>query len=88
MTLGNMRALGVQRLIASCLNDACRQTALIDVFSYATDTEVPWFRSRVVCAKCGGRGNKIDVRPNWKEQPPRGERFCGTIEPSQAEPWN
>jgi hypothetical protein len=18
---------------------------------------------------CGGRGNKIDVRPNWKEQP-------------------
>jgi hypothetical protein len=28
-----------------------------------------WFRSRVVCAKCGSRGNKIDVRPNWKEQP-------------------
>jgi hypothetical protein len=25
----------------------------------------------VVCAKCGGRGNKIDVRPNWKEQPPQ-----------------
>ena len=23
MTLGNMRALGVTRLIASCLNDAC-----------------------------------------------------------------
>jgi hypothetical protein len=23
MTLGNMRALGVQRIIASCLNDAC-----------------------------------------------------------------
>jgi hypothetical protein len=32
MTLGNMRALGVQRLLASCLNDACRHTALIDVF--------------------------------------------------------
>ena len=27
---------------------------------------------RVVCAKCGGRGNKIDVRPNWKEQPAGG----------------
>jgi hypothetical protein len=26
--------------------------------------------ARVVCAKCGARGNKIDVRPNWKEQPP------------------
>ena len=33
------------------------------------DTEVPSFRSRVKCAKCGSRGNKIDVRPNWKEQP-------------------
>ena len=33
MTLGNMRELGVQRLIASCLNDACRHTALIDVSS-------------------------------------------------------
>jgi hypothetical protein len=31
MTLGNMRELGVPRLIASCLNDACRHTALIDV---------------------------------------------------------
>jgi hypothetical protein len=30
-SLGNMRELGVQRLIASCLNDACRHTALIDV---------------------------------------------------------
>ena len=70
MTLGNMRELGVQRLIASCLNDACRHTALIDVSSYPAETEVPWFRTRVVCAKCGSRGNKIDVRPNWKEQPP------------------
>jgi hypothetical protein len=51
MTLGNMRQLGVQRLLASCLNDACRHTALIDVSNYPADTEVPWFRSRVVCAK-------------------------------------
>ena len=69
MTLGNMHQLGVQNLVAFCLNDACRHTALIDVSSYPADTEVPWFRSRVVCAKCGSRGNKIDVRPNWKEQP-------------------
>jgi hypothetical protein len=40
-----------------------------DVSKYPADTEVPWFRSRVKCAKCGGRDNKIDVRPNWKEQP-------------------
>jgi hypothetical protein len=47
------------------LSNACRHQALIDVWSPA-ETEVPWFRTRVVCAKCGGRGNKIDVRPNWK----------------------
>jgi hypothetical protein len=34
--------------------------------------------SRVVCAKCGGRGNKIDVRPNWKEQPPS-ESLTGKV---------
>jgi hypothetical protein len=70
MTLGNMRQLGVQRLIASCLNDACRHQGLVDVSGNPADTEVPWFRSRVVCNKCGARGNKIDTRPNWKEQPP------------------
>ena len=71
MTLGNMRALGVQNLIALCLNTACGHTALINVWSYPAETEIPYFKSRVVCAKCGGRGNKIDVRPNWKEQLPR-----------------
>jgi hypothetical protein len=68
MTLGNMRQLCVERLLASCLNDACRHQGLVDVSNYPADTEVPWFRSRVKRAKCGGRGNKIDVRPNWKEQ--------------------
>jgi hypothetical protein len=34
MTLGNMREMGVQNLIASCLNDACQHTSLIDVWSY------------------------------------------------------
>jgi hypothetical protein len=48
MTLGNMRDLGVQRLIASCLNDACRHTALIEVGSYPAETEIPYFSSRVV----------------------------------------
>ena len=48
-----MRELGVQRLIAFCLNEACRHTALIDVSSYPAETEVPYFRNKVVCAKCG-----------------------------------
>jgi hypothetical protein len=33
MTLGNMRHLGVQHLVATCLNDACRHQSLIDVSS-------------------------------------------------------
>jgi hypothetical protein len=70
MTLGNIRELGVQRLLASCLNDACRHQGLVDVSGYPEDTEVPWFHSRIVCAKCGAKGRHIDVRPNWKEQPP------------------
>jgi hypothetical protein len=28
----------------------------------------------VVCAKCDSRGNKIDVRSNWKEQPTQQRR--------------
>jgi hypothetical protein len=71
MTLGNMRELGVQRLVASCLNDACRHQGLIDVSQYPADTEVQSFASKVVCAKCGSRGRHINVRLNWKEQPPR-----------------
>ena len=60
-------ALGVNRLLASCLN--CRHTALIDVSSYSAEIEVPSFRPRVKCGQCGSKN--IDVRPNWKEQPPR-----------------
>ena len=71
MTLGNMRHLGVQHLIAACLSDACRHQRLIDVSKYPDDTEVPSFASKIVRAKCGARGRKIDVRPNWKEEPER-----------------
>jgi hypothetical protein len=70
MTLGNMRHLGVQHLVAHCLNDACRHQGIIDVSKYPDDIEVPSFARKIVCAKCGARGRHIDVRPNWKEQPP------------------
>jgi hypothetical protein len=46
MTLGNMRHLGVRRLVATCLNDACRHQGLIDVSKYPDDTEVPSFARR------------------------------------------
>jgi hypothetical protein len=71
MTLSNMRHLGVQHLVATCLNDACRHQGLIDLSKYPADAEVPSFASKIVCAKCGARGRHIAVRPNRKEQPPR-----------------
>jgi hypothetical protein len=79
MDLADMRKQGVRRLIAFCLNDACRHQALIEVWSYPASTEIAYFKRRVVCAKCGARGNKIDVRPNWKEAP-------GTIEDWSGRP--
>ena len=76
MDLGNMRRLGVQRLVAYCLNPSCRHEGLIDVSKFPDDAEVPSFARKVVCAKCGARGRNIDVRPNWKEQP-MGARLTG-----------
>jgi hypothetical protein len=57
MTLGNMRQL-VQNLLASCLNDARRHVALIDVSNYR---KIPTFRgfARARCSRSGSRGNKI-----------------------------
>jgi hypothetical protein len=68
ITPGNLRHLGVHRLVTHCLNPACRHEGLIDVSSYTDDVEVPWFAQKVVCAKCGARGRRIDVRPNWVYQ--------------------
>ena len=69
MTLGNMRELGVHRLLVSCLNPQCRHEALKDVSKYWADTTVPSFIPKMKCSQCGGK--RVDVRPNWKEQPTR-----------------
>ena len=58
MDLANMRRQGVRRLIAFCLNDACRHQALIEVWSYSPETEIAYFKRRVVCAKCGARATR------------------------------
>ena len=67
MNLANMRRQGVRNLIAFCLNDACRHTAVIEVWSYPPETEIAYFRNRVVCAKYGARRHKIDVRPTGRK---------------------
>jgi hypothetical protein len=54
MTLGNMRELGVYRLLVSCVNPQCLHEALIDVSSYWADTTVPSFIPRMKCSWCGG----------------------------------
>jgi hypothetical protein len=77
MDLANMRRQGVRSLIAYCLNDSCRHQAIIDVSSYPGDTPVPWFESKVKCGKCGARGRRIDVRPNWKEKPGMPDNWQG-----------
>ena len=57
-----MRGLAVY-----CLNPSCRHETVIGVDDYVDDIEVPSFRPRLKCGKCGGRN--VDVRPNWTEQP-------------------
>ena len=71
MDLANMRSLGVRGLAVKCLQAACRHAAIVSVDDYPDDMLVQDFAKRMVCAKCGGRGIKIDVRPNRKEQPPQ-----------------
>ena len=78
MTLGNMRQMGVQRLLISCLNPECLHSGLLDVSAYPDEIMVPAFLPRMVCARCGCRGRHIDVRPNWKEQPP-GDSLTGKV---------
>jgi hypothetical protein len=66
MTLGDMRDLGVHHLIAFCLNDPCRHSALIDAAGYPDVIEVHSLGKRATCSKCGGK--RVDVRPNWNER--------------------
>jgi hypothetical protein len=68
MTLGNMRELGVRGLAVYCLNHACRHQTIISADDYADEIEIPSFSRRMKCSKCGSKN--VDVRPNWKEQPP------------------
>ena len=68
MTLGNLRSMGVRGLAVCCLNPNCRHQERLDVTAYSDQTAVPWFQLLARCRNCGGRN--VDVRPNWKEQPP------------------
>jgi len=71
MTLGNMRHLGVQRLVATWLNDACRHQGVIDVSKYPDDIGVSW--SGVCSGRAGRRkrslsSDKTQFRGNLHER--------------------
>jgi hypothetical protein len=67
MDLANMRQNGVRSLAVQC--HQCRHEVIMNVDHLPGDVTVPSFGPRMVCTKCGTIG--ADVRPNWKEQPPR-----------------
>jgi hypothetical protein len=67
MTLGNRREQGVRGLSVACLNHVCRHHTVVNVDDSPHEVEVPSLGSGLKCSKCGGR--KLDVRPNWQQQP-------------------
>jgi len=67
MTLANMFEQGVHELSVSCLNPACSHEIIFSADDYAAGINLSWFRSRMICARCGN--NRLEVRPNWKERP-------------------
>ena len=67
MTLGNMRQLGARGLAVYCINPLCRHQSVFSADDYPDEVPVPSFRARMKGGKCDGE--KVDVRPNWKEQP-------------------
>jgi hypothetical protein len=62
MTLADMRELGTHELHISCLNPSCGHEIMFSADDYTGDTELSWFRARMICARCGS--SRLDVQPN------------------------
>jgi hypothetical protein len=71
MTLGNMRELGVQRLIASRLNDACRHLGLVYVSKFPDDIECRRLLERSCARSAAVVGTRSTFGRTGKEQPTR-----------------
>ena len=63
MTLNKLRELGVHQLSVLCLNPSCGHEITFRAADYDDDTELSWFRPRMICARCGDR--RLDVQPNF-----------------------
>src|SRR5262249_28952090 len=62
VTLGNMRHLGVQQLVATC--DACRHQGVIDVSKYPDDIEVPWSGVLARAVRVAESGPWVQIKPS------------------------
>jgi hypothetical protein len=67
MSLGNMRANGVQSLAVLCWQ--CHHEAVLSADRWPDGMLVSTFGPRMVCTSCGIIG--ADARPNLPEQPAR-----------------
>ena len=63
MTLNKLRELGVHELNVLCLNPSCGHEITFNADDYGADTELSWFRPRMICARCGN--GRLDVQPNF-----------------------
>jgi hypothetical protein len=61
-----MREQGGRGLSVACLNHGCRHELIFSADDYPGDTELLWFKSRIICSQCGGK--RVDARPNWNER--------------------
>jgi hypothetical protein len=76
VTLGDMRAHGVRRLLIYCCSGLyCGHSAAVDAGRWPDETAVRDLCPKAVCTRCGIIG--ADVRPDWTERP-RGESLTGT----------
>jgi hypothetical protein len=62
MTLGNMRALGVQAIAVTC---EYGRESIVDAYGWPDSIEIPALRWCLKCTECGA--SPIDVRPDWAQ---------------------
>jgi hypothetical protein len=67
VTLGDIRAHGVRRLLIYCSAGLyCHHSATVDADRWPDETAVRDLCPKAVCTRCGIIG--ADVRPNWQER--------------------
>ena len=65
MTLGNMRALGVRRVMAICETPLCGRSGILSADAWPDDYAVPDIALRLRCSRCGAKA--VSTRPDWTE---------------------